>query len=82
MSTPRGGGRTPGIAFSALVFALLGFACAVPAVVGLILGLVARPRAKEAGAGVGLATAAIAVSAAWLVLFAVLVVMAIAGTRP
>jgi uncharacterized membrane protein len=74
------GSRTPGIVISALVFALLGFACAVPAVVGLILGLMARPRAKEAGAGVGLATAAIAVSAAWLVLFGVLIVFAMRGT--
>jgi hypothetical protein len=73
--------RTPGIVISALVFALLGFACAVPAVVGLVLGIVARPRAKEAGSGVGLATAAIAVSAGWLILFAVLIGLATTGTQ-
>jgi len=65
-----------------MAFALLGFACAVPAIVGLILGLVASPRAKAAGAGIGLATSAIAISIAWLVLFAILVIMAIVGTSP
>ena len=72
--------RTPGIAISALVFSLLGFACAVPAVIGLVLGLIARPRARAAGAGVGLATAAIAVSAAWLAFFAILIVVAQTGS--
>lgn len=65
--------RTPPLVYSALVFALLGFACGAPAVVGLILGIVGRRRAKAAGAGVGLATAAIAVSAAWPVGIALLV---------
>jgi len=70
-------GRTPGIVISAMVFALLGFACALPAVVGLILGLVARPRAQLAGAGVGLATAAIVISLAWLAFFLVMVLVAV-----
>lgn len=61
---------------SALVFALLGFACAFPAVIGLILGLMGRPRARAAGAGVGLATAAIWISAAWLLIFATVIVVA------
>ena len=75
-------GRTPGIVISALTFALLGFACALPAVVGLILGLIGRPRAKEAGVGVGLANAAIAISVAWLVVFLILVMIAAASTHP
>lgn len=72
--------RTPGIVYSALVFALLGFACAVPAIVGLVLGLMALPRARAAGAGAGLAIAAIAVSAAWLLFFGILVVIAQTGS--
>jgi hypothetical protein len=74
-------GRTPSLVISAMTFALLGFACGVPAVVGLILGLIARPQAKQAGAGLGLATAAIAISIAWLVAFGVLIAMAVSGTR-
>jgi hypothetical protein len=72
--------RTPGIVISAMVFALLGFACALPAIVGLILGLMGRRDAKVAGAGEGLATAAIIISAAWLVLFLVIIVMAVLQT--
>ena len=67
--------RTPPLVYSALVFSLLGFACGFPAIVGLILGIVGRGRAKEARAGVGLATAAIAISAAWLVGFVVLIIV-------
>jgi hypothetical protein len=72
--------RTPGIVISAMVFALLGFACALPAVVGLILGLMGRRDAKAAGAGEGLATAAIAISAAWLVLFVTVILIAMLQT--
>jgi MFS family permease len=74
--------RTPPLVYSALVFALLGFACGVPAIVGLILGIVGRRRAKAVGAGVGLATAAIAVSAAWLVGIALLLVNAQLNVGP
>jgi MFS family permease len=68
--------RTPPLVYSALVFALLGFACGLPAVVGVILGIVGRRQAKVVGAGVGLATTAIAISAAWLVGILVLIVVA------
>lgn len=65
--------RTPPLVYSALVFALLGFACGLPAVIGLILGIIGRRQAKAVGVGVGLATAAIIVSVAWLVLIMLLI---------
>jgi hypothetical protein len=71
--------RTPGIVYSAITFALLGFACALPALVGLVLGLMARPQAKAAGTGLGLANAAVAVSIAWLVAFALFIVLGATG---
>lgn len=74
--------RTPGIVFTALTFALLGFACGVPALIGLVLGIIARPQAKAAGTGVGLATAAIAISVAWILFFALLIVMAMRSQAP
>lgn len=74
--TEEGLPRTPALVYMALVFALLGFACGVPAVVGLILGVVGRRQATVAGAGIGLATAAIIVSLAWLVLFLILILVA------
>ena len=84
ISGPRDGEiapRTPPIVYSALVFALLGFACGVPAIIGLFLGIIGRRQAKAVGAGVGLASAAIAVSAAWLAVILLLIVMAqIEGT--
>lgn len=74
--------RTPGIVFTALTFALLGFACGLPALIGLVLGIMARPQAKAAGSGVGLSTAAIAISVAWILMFALLIVMANWATAP
>ncbi len=73
--------RTPPIAYSALVFALLGFACGLPAIIGLTLGIVARKQAIAAQAGVGIAKAAILVSTAWLVLYVALVVIAVVAQR-
>ena len=66
--------RTPPIVYSALVFALLGFACGIPAVLGLVLGIIGLRRARIAGTGLGLATAAIWISVAWLVGLVLLVV--------
>jgi len=54
----------------ALVLSILGI-CGVTAVVGIILGFVGRARAKEVGKGVGMATAAIIIGFAWLVLAAI-----------
>lgn len=68
--------RTPPLVYSALVFALLGFACGLPAVIGLILGIIGYRQATAVGAGIGLAKAAIVVSGAWLVIFLLIIVVA------
>ncbi len=60
-------GKTPAIVVWALVLSILG----ITAVVGLILGFVGRGQAKKAGAGVGMATAAIIIGAAWIVLLVI-----------
>lgn len=51
----------------ALVLSILGF-CGITAIIGIVLGFVGRGKAKEVGKGVGQATAAIIIGAAWLVL--------------
>ncbi len=51
----------------ALVLSILGF-CGLTAIIGIVLGFVGRGKAKEVGKGVGQATAAIIIGAAWLVL--------------
>ena len=74
MSTDQSNGlptRTPGIVTAAFVLSVLGFVCGLPALIGLILGIAGRPKAKAAGSGVGLATAAIVIGAGWLLLFVV-----------
>ena len=74
MSTDQSNGlptRTPGIVTAAFVLSVLGFVCGLPALIGLILGIAGRPKAKTAGSGVGLATAAIVIGAGWLLLFVV-----------
>ena len=51
----------------ALVLSILGF-CGITAIIGIVLGFVGRGKAKEVGKGVGQATAAIIIGAAWLAL--------------
>ncbi len=72
--------KTPGIAVAAFVTSLFGFLCGIPAVVGLVLGLMARKRAKLVQRGVGLATAAIVISSIWLAVVVVGVVVGIANS--
>ena len=64
---PQEGGKTPGSVVAAFILSLLGFICLIPAIIGLILGITGRKKAKAAGSGVGLATAAIIISILWLV---------------
>lgn len=59
--------KTPPMVVWALVLSILGF-CGVTAIVGIVLGFVGRGRAKEVGKGVGQATAAIVIGAAWLLI--------------
>ena len=61
--------KTPGIVIAALVLSIFGLT-GITAIVGVILGFIGRRKAKQAGKGVGMATAAIAIGAAWLVLLA------------
>lgn len=56
----------PGIVTAGFVLSLLGFICGLPAVLGLIFGIVGLPRAKKAQRGVGLAIASIVISSAWI----------------
>jgi len=61
--------KTPGIVITALVLSIFGLT-GITAIIGVILGFIGRRKAKQAGKGVGMATAAIAIGAAWLVLLA------------
>jgi len=56
---------------AALVLSILGL-FGITAIIGIILGFVGRGQAKKAGAGVGVATAAIIIGAAWIVLFIII----------
>lgn len=62
--------KTPPMVTWAFVLSVLGI-CGITAVVGIILGFIGRKKAQEAGKGVGLATAAIVIGAAWLVLIVI-----------
>lgn len=61
-------GKTPPKATWAFILSLFGFVCGIPALIGLILGIVSLPETKRQGRGQGLAIAAIVISAIWLVL--------------
>ena len=64
---PPPAAKTPPMVVWALVLSILGF-CGITAIIGIVLGFVGRGKAKEVGKGVGQATAAIIIGAAWLVL--------------
>lgn len=72
---PQQGG-TNGMAIAAMVCGICGFACLVPGLVGIILGIVALPQIKRSGqSGRGMAIAGIVVGALWIVGFVVLVIV-------
>ena len=58
-------GSTPGMAIWAFVLSLMGFLC-ITAILGVIFGFIGRGKAKQAGSGVGLATAAIIIGFGWI----------------
>lgn len=62
--------ETPPMVVWGFVLSVLGF-CGITAIIGIVLGVIGRGQAKQAGKGEGLATAAIAVGAAWLALGAI-----------
>ena len=68
---PAGPPKTSGMAVASLVLGILGFLCGLPAIPGLILGIVALSQISQSRgqlAGKGLAIAGICVSAAVLLL--------------
>ena len=71
--------QTPPKATWAFILSLFGFVCGIPALVGLILGIVSLPETKRQQRGQGLAVAAIVISAAWLALFLIGGVVAAVG---
>lgn len=72
--------KTPPKATWAFILSLFGFVCAIPAVVGLILGIVSLPETKHQQRGQGLAVAAIVIGGAWLLIFLMVgVVSAVSG---
>jgi hypothetical protein len=62
--------KTPPMVTWAFVLSVLGI-CGVTAAIGIVLGFLGRKKAQEVGKGTGLATAAIVIGAAWLVLIAI-----------
>jgi len=60
-------GRTPGIVIAGFVLSIFGFACLVPAILGLIFGIVGIGKSRAAGSGRGLSIAAIIIGSAWIV---------------
>ena len=64
-SQVAGSGKSPSVVVWAFVLSILGF-CGITAIVGLVLGIIGRGKAKTAGSGVGLATASIVISCLWL----------------
>jgi uncharacterized membrane protein len=77
---PQQGGKTPGSVVAAFILSLLGFICLIPAIIGLILGITGRKKAKAAGSGSGLAIAAIVISIIWIVIAVITgIVFAAAG---
>jgi hypothetical protein len=72
---PQQGG-TNGMAIAAMVCGICGFACLVPGLVGIVLGIIALPQIKRSGqAGRGMAITGIVMGALWIVVFVLLIVL-------
>jgi hypothetical protein len=73
--------KTNGLAIASLVCGICGFVYLVPAILGLIFGIVAlRQIRREGTEGKGMAVAGIVTGAAWLVLTIVIVLVVIASS--
>lgn len=73
-----------GLAIASLVCSCAGFLFLIPAVLGVILGFVARSQIRQSRgmqAGDGLAVAGIIVGFAWILLFVILVIVSAATTN-
>jgi hypothetical protein len=65
---------TNGMAIAAMICGICGFACLVPGLVGIVLGIVSLPQIKRNGqSGRGMAITGIVMGALWIVVFLVLV---------
>jgi len=73
--TPKRG--TNGLAITAMICGICGFACIVPGLVGIILGIVSLPQIKRNGqSGRGMAITGIIMGSIWIVLTIVVLVVA------
>jgi hypothetical protein len=73
---PQPQGGTNGMAIAAMVCGICGFACLIPGLVGIILGIVSLPQIKRRGqSGRGMAIAGIVMGSLWIVGFVVLVIV-------
>lgn len=74
--------RTNGLAIAALVCGICGFLYLIPAILGIIFGLVSIRQIKRDGTdGRGMAIAGVAVGTAWLALVALIVALVIANSN-
>jgi len=71
--------KTPGGVTTAFVLSIFGFVCGIPAIIGIILGIVNRPKAKAVGKGVGMANAAIAIGAGWILIGIIVAIVSAAS---
>jgi len=70
--------RTNGLAIASLVCGICGFLYLIPAILGIIFGLVALRQTKRDGAdGKGMAIAGIVTGSAWLALFVLIIVLVV-----
>lgn len=64
---------TNGLAIAAMICGICGFLCGVPAVIGIILGIVSLPQIKQTQqSGRGMAIAGIVTGSLWILLFVLL----------
>jgi Domain of unknown function (DUF4190) len=73
---PTAQGGTNGLAIAAMICGICGFACLVPGLVGIVLGIVSLPQIKRNGqSGRGMAIAGIVLGALWIVVTVVVFVV-------
>lgn len=73
---PASQGGTNGLAIAAMICGICGFACLVPGLVGIILGIVSLPQIKRnEQSGRGMAITGIVLGSLWIVAFILLLVL-------
>lgn len=79
--SPRGG--TNGLAIAAMICGICGFACIVPGLVGIVLGIVSLPQVKRnEQSGRGMAITGIVMGSVWIVVLVLLIVFAHHSGQP